>query len=168
MTVKYLLLDIDGVLTNARDIFLKGKIPRNLSEAHRGLFCAQSLNLVKMFIEHTDVKVVIFSTWAARYCIKDFSEFFGFEVCDKIVPDTPRSLSIEEWLISNPEVGQHDFVVLDDNNGLRKEHTTETGIRIHTQCVHVNKTTGVTINDIDSACEKLRTKDYVNWPKIFF
>lgn len=164
---KYLLLDIDGVLTNARDFMVKGKFPRELIEDHRPLFCASSLNLINRLVSQGGLNVIVFSTWAVRFTAQEFAEYFNLPVVDVIDPGRVRPLAVAQWLESNPQVGQNDFIVFDDDASLKHSHVSDNGILVHTQCIHVNRAYGILISDIDDAAEKLGIA-YVKWPRIFF
>jgi len=146
--MRVIFLDIDGVLNSHQSAYMRDnlrknldnskgkKLPKNLEEVVNGFLglyyhdggdmCPLAIsNLEYILLEHTDVKIVISSSWRLGEDMREIKKWFKFSrlIPERIIDTTPvlknapRGDEIRRWLLDHWR-SCRDFVVLDDDTDM--------------------------------------------------
>jgi hypothetical protein len=141
--MKYLILDIDGVLNSIRSCYAYkgfGHPEPNLT-LEKSKLDPVAVKLIQRLIEETDAKVVVSSTWRILSEIKDF-DFLELPIID-FTPNKfqYRGDEIKEWLDNHPDT--ESYVIIDDDSDMLEEQKPN--------FVHVDREYGFSWNDFCEA-----------------
>ena len=164
--MRVIFLDVDGVLNNLN--FLYEQFRRSNIPNIKGLD-NNNLKALQKLVELTDAKLILSSTWRSYFddnlkplnndhnpgkdLIKKLNEY-NLKLTGKTSETLeykgfPRSYVIKKWLDEHPEVDS--FVIIDDN-AIMGEFT-------YTNLVEVDKTVGLTMNDVIKAVTILKRQE---------
>lgn len=124
--IKLAFLDVDGVL-NCESMYTDGD---EIISVKGGEISRRCMNVLNNFIEVTDTKIVVSSTWRSDIDIED--KLYGAGLKGEIIGKTPhldrritvRGNEIYKWLADNEEaIGRchrdfHSYVIFDDDSDM--------------------------------------------------
>lgn len=123
--MKYLFLDIDGVLNHELG-------HRSLVDDHvmtgGGHMSKRSIKYLTKFIKETNCEIIISSVWRSEgvELLKSYFAEMDFKYCDNIIDVTPnipqalRGNEIRDWIKTNCSDIEHknDYVIFDDDSDM--------------------------------------------------
>lgn len=166
--MKYIFLDIDGVLNNTPHFLFRKKhsLSKRSIEYMRYLIDPWNVRNLKYLTDEIEVSIIISSTWRIYYEIEEFNNCFStFDICDLVVDKTQislksdfstRSHEIDLWVCKR-NIKKTDYIVIDDNDIYPTSHP-------HFDRFHrTNSDNGLTYSDACKILKKLEP----SWRKPF-
>ena len=111
--MKFIFLDIDGVMVHQNYVNCKGKYGFTL-------FDPQCVERLKQIISATDAKIVVSSSWRKSSDIFHIMRENGLRMFGKTpnFKDVERGMEIKCWLQTHLYKGIESFVILDDDDDM--------------------------------------------------
>lgn len=120
--MKYLFLDIDGVLNSTRSACGLGKIPHDAEPKDLPFFDLIALGLIRRLCEETGAKIVLSSTWRMGRDPVELGNQLDLPIISKtLVLDGFRGDEIKQWLDENYNPHVDKYAIVDDDSDMRPE-----------------------------------------------
>ena len=124
--MKYLFLDIDGVLNTKSS--LRNQI-KETGQSSRFVWCEQACSNLQFLIREFDVRIVVSSTWKYEFSLEKLRELFGRNKINaaSVIDVTPgllderrvtRAMEIAAWIKKNDAAKSTHIIIDDVDDGL--------------------------------------------------
>lgn len=124
--MKYIFLDIDGVMATHKEYSTKKSSKRYLTEFDVYPYNEKCVSILNKILEKTDAEIILSSDWSLHFNMEQMDKIFKHNGIIKSPIDyvkqlalkmsmynhTNRGYSIDEYLAYHPEVT--DYVIIDD------------------------------------------------------